>query len=217
MVTLKITDNQGYVDSTTGVVEVFSNPVASFTCSPQNGIAPLIVMFDASASYDMDGKIRNYKWLFGEGTTSQGKKVSHTYANGGKFTVTLTVTDNDGWTDSATKTIEVIGRPFPPGSLSVQNIVHEGLFFSNYINIFKWHMNEKNTGKIAVSKYLIFRKKKGTDQDFMYIGEVDSSVFEFIDQDAKDKNEMLIYVYGVRAVDGFGRESDMAASSPLYK
>ena len=217
VVTLKITDNQGYVDSTTGVVEVFSNPVASFTCSPQNGIAPLIVMFDASASYDMDGKIRNYKWLFGEGTTSQGKKVSHTYANGGKFTVTLTVTDNDGWTDSATKTIEVIGRPFPPGSLSVQNIVHEGLFFSNYINIFKWHMNEKNTGKIAVSKYLIFRKKKGTDQDFMYIGEVDSSVFEFIDQDAKDKNEMLIYVYGVRAVDGFGRESDMAASSPLYK
>ena len=200
------------MDSTTGAVEVFSNPIASFTCSPQNGIAPLQVMFDASASSDADGKIITFKWVFGDGTTDNGREVSHTYNEGGKFTATLTVTDNDGWTDSSSKTIEVIGRPYPPSSLSVNSISHQGLFFSNYINFLKWQKNEKNTGKIAVVKYLIFRKKKGMEQGFVYIGEVDSNTFEFIDSDAISKDEMLIYIYGIRAVDAFGRESDIAVS-----
>ena len=83
------------------------SPTASFTATPTTGNAPLDVAFDASASGDSDGSIVNYAWNFGEGSTGIGSTVSHTYTAAGSYTVTLTVTDDDGATDSATENISV--------------------------------------------------------------------------------------------------------------
>ena len=54
------------------------------------------IVFDASGSYDIDGYIVSYEWDFGDGTTGQGIAVGHTYSVAGLYTVTLTVTDDDG-------------------------------------------------------------------------------------------------------------------------
>ncbi len=52
------------------------------------------VKFDASGSFDPDGEIIKYEWDFGDGAKGNGKSVSHSYNEPGKFNVILKVTDN---------------------------------------------------------------------------------------------------------------------------
>ena len=67
--------------------------------------------FDASASYDPDGEIKDYTWDFdssdGIGMDARGKVVYHTFTAEGSFTVTLVVEDDSGATSTAQKTINV--------------------------------------------------------------------------------------------------------------
>ena len=81
-------------------------PDASFTATPTSGDEPLNVSFDASASSDEDGTIASYDWDFGDGTTGTGVTTSNTFT-AGEYTVTLTVTDNNGATDMTTQIIMV--------------------------------------------------------------------------------------------------------------
>ena len=55
--------------------------------------------FDSAGSFDPDGTIANYSWVFGDGTTASGPAPTHTYAIGGLYDVALTVTDNAGARD----------------------------------------------------------------------------------------------------------------------
>ncbi|MFL6139376.1 MAG: PKD domain-containing protein [Frankiaceae bacterium] len=94
-VTLTVTDNSGATATDTTQVTVTGGnqaPVASFTST----CTGLSCSFDASASVDNDGSIASYAWTFGDGGTATGKTPTHPYAGGGTFTVTLTVTDNQG-------------------------------------------------------------------------------------------------------------------------
>lgn len=66
------------------------------------------VKFDAEASYDPDGTIISYSWDFGDGSpilTETGNVSYHVYAVSGSYTVTLTVTDNEGATGEISKDI----------------------------------------------------------------------------------------------------------------
>ena len=92
-------------------------PSASFTLSPDEGGSPLQVSFDASSSSDPDGYIVSYKWDFGDGTTGEGQKITHTFTatiTDRTFTVTLTVKDDGGKEDQDSKTVLVKGSPTPP-------------------------------------------------------------------------------------------------------
>nr|QNO44379.1 hypothetical protein NMMOIOMP_00006 [Methanosarcinales archaeon ANME-2c ERB4]QNO45870.1 hypothetical protein FHFNBGNC_00006 [Methanosarcinales archaeon ANME-2c ERB4] len=69
------------------------------------------ITFDASSSTDPDGTIVEYNWNNGcENTTATSYPViNHTYVIPGSYTVTLTVTDDDGTTDTTSKIITVEG------------------------------------------------------------------------------------------------------------
>ena len=83
-------------------------PIASFTATPTNGEAPLTVDFDATASSDPNGSIVSYNWDYDDGSIfGLGTVTSHEYTFPGSYTVTLTVTDNEGATASATTPVIV--------------------------------------------------------------------------------------------------------------
>jgi len=84
-------------------------PIALFAASILNGLSPLSVTFDADDSYDLDGSIMSYHWDFGDGETDTGANVTHVFISSSvhTFTVTLTVTDNEGAKGTSTQSIEV--------------------------------------------------------------------------------------------------------------
>ncbi|PKP58965.1 hypothetical protein CVT91_07550 [Candidatus Atribacteria bacterium HGW-Atribacteria-1] len=100
------------------------SPNASFTADPTSGVAPLEVSFNGSNSSDSDGSITSYAWDFKDGDTGTGETVNHTFSSTGSYNVELTVTDDKGATDSATKTITVtdpITEPVPLGTPLTKN------------------------------------------------------------------------------------------------
>ncbi|MFC1891671.1 PKD domain-containing protein [Thermodesulfobacteriota bacterium] len=58
-------------------------------------------IFNGTSSFDPDGDIISHEWDFGDGYTGSGNLVSHLYALPGEYEVSLTVTDDDGDTDTA--------------------------------------------------------------------------------------------------------------------
>lgn len=86
-------------------VVVEPNPLeAVIATDVTSGPAPLTVRFDATGSTDVGGGIVSYAWDLDDGTTGSGDTVSRAF-DIGSYTVTLTVTDTDGLTDTATVTI----------------------------------------------------------------------------------------------------------------
>ena len=81
-------------------------PVASFSST----VSALRTDVDAAASIDPDGTVASYAWNWGDGTAaSSGRVANHTYAAGGTYTVSLTVTDNAGATGFTSKQVAVAG------------------------------------------------------------------------------------------------------------
>ncbi|MDY0393046.1 MAG: PKD domain-containing protein, partial [Candidatus Bipolaricaulis sp.] len=81
--------------------------------APEAGVE--ITFTPATGIADPSGKIANatFGWNFGDGKTAETKgsaAVKHTYAIGGTYQVTLTVTGEGGLASSKTKPIEVIGK-----------------------------------------------------------------------------------------------------------
>ena len=70
---------------------------------------------EGASSSDSDGTIGAYEWDFGDTNRAVGDITEHGYATTGTYTVTLTVTDDLGATDSAQRTIALISlsaRPY---------------------------------------------------------------------------------------------------------
>jgi autotransporter-associated beta strand protein len=86
-------------------------PAAMFVASPTNGVTDLAVAFDGSSSTDADGTILKFAWDFGDGGAAEGSSLaSHTYTVPGRYTVTLTVTDNDGYTAATSAAVAASAR-----------------------------------------------------------------------------------------------------------
>ena len=71
----------------------------------------LTCSFSSQGSGDPDGTIVSYAWDFGDETTGDGPTASHTYQAAGTYTVTLTVTDNRGATDTASQQVTPAAAP----------------------------------------------------------------------------------------------------------
>ena len=111
-VTLTVTDDDEATASA-NAVKIVSNrpPVASFTENATTVLTGEVISFDAFSSEDPDGYIISYLWDFGDETTAVDVEVNHAYEDDGVYTVTLTVTDDDGATASTSTVKTVSNRP----------------------------------------------------------------------------------------------------------
>jgi hypothetical protein len=88
-----------------------SPPVAAFVGSPTSGSAPLDVDFTDQST----GQIDTWSWSFGDASGSTQPSPSHTYQNGGTYTVSLTVT-GPGGSDAETKVNYItVSEPYYTG------------------------------------------------------------------------------------------------------
>ncbi|MFZ2071338.1 MAG: PKD domain-containing protein [Halobacteriota archaeon] len=112
-------------------------PIASFSYSPGNPVINQTITFNASNSTDPDGNITYYEWYFGDGGNSTNMTepiTNHTYASAGTFTVSLTVTDDEGATNATSRAITVSeGLVFDTGTGTYPSIAgtHNGTITTN--------------------------------------------------------------------------------------
>lgn len=81
-------------------------PVADFSFAPQAPSARDQVCF-TDLSNDPEGRLVAWSWAFGDGTGSTEQSPCHRYTRDGTYQVTLTVTDDEGATASATREVTV--------------------------------------------------------------------------------------------------------------
>ena len=110
----------------TGAIESTTNPRASLTATPNEIQQGEEVTFDARESDPISGVITEYEWDFGDGTktTTIAGFTSHQFLKSGQFNVKLTVTNDNGGSDSTTALVRVNGAP--EINLSIPDVVRSG-------------------------------------------------------------------------------------------
>jgi PKD repeat protein len=120
-IVLTVTDSSGLTDTDSQTITVGAppTPTADFVFSPSSPLTNTSVVFDASTSTTSQGQtIVSYTWVFGDNTAQQicpgavgcgasNRTIAHTYTVSGTYSVTLTVTDSAGRTNSTTKSVPV--------------------------------------------------------------------------------------------------------------
>lgn len=116
-------------------------PVVRFTYAPWDPKTQEIVVFNASQSYDPDGgSIVTYQWDFNNDgvVDGYGVVVVHQYTSAGTYNVSLTITDDEGQTASATTGYGLN----IPGSVNVTDNQYP-------IANFSWNNDTGTTGVVA--------------------------------------------------------------------
>jgi subtilisin family serine protease len=77
-------------------------------------------------STDPDGNIVAWSWDFGDGAASSAQNPTRTYVNAGTYTVSLTVTDDDGATGTTSKSVTVSSGGGGDATMFVSDIAMSG-------------------------------------------------------------------------------------------
>ena len=155
-VTLTVSDLSNDSGSMTQPVTVVSQPPTPIFSAFCNS---LTCTFDGSNSRGGSGALVSWSWSFGDGTSGVGQAPTHTYAVGGNYPVTLTVTDVYNVSASLTQTVTVTGPP-PVASFL---FTCSGLTCSfdasattggNPITTYAWSFGDNGSGSGVTTSYL---------------------------------------------------------------
>lgn len=124
---------------------------------------------DGSNSYDLDGDIVSYEWDFDDGTTGNGETTAHAWMVVGLYSVTLTVTDDDGLQSESVISVEVITAIEAIDDLlaAVTQYFDDGLFGDRDYNRMVRDINQ-GKDKVKDKKWVAARRKM-----FDFIEDVD--------------------------------------------
>ncbi|MBV9416839.1 MAG: PKD domain-containing protein [Solirubrobacterales bacterium] len=124
-VTLTLTANNGQTYTSTETITADNPPsVSALPASPTTAAPGQLVSFAGSGTVPAPGTIASYTWRFGDSsgpTTGTTAASSHIYDTPGKYTATLTVTDDLGVSASASQQV-IVDQPtaaFSTGSSTV--------------------------------------------------------------------------------------------------
>ncbi len=136
-------------------------PTANFSWIPLSPATDLRILF-TDMSIDPDyGVIEIWDWDFGDGNSShvtdESTNVIHQYGHIGHYNVTLTITDDDGYIDSITKTVTVSATPpvanfrfdpFYPDTSDIIQFNDTSTDDNGNISSWLWDFDDGNTSTI---------------------------------------------------------------------
>jgi PKD repeat protein len=136
--------------------KIENKPPAAVITAEATASRGALVTFGGAFSTDEDGTIVELAWDFGDGSTGAGGAAQHIYNAAGTFAVELTVTDDDGASDTATAQIVVDDNLAPTavivadatGAIGV-NVRFDGSTSSDAdgtLAAFAWDFDDGTTG-----------------------------------------------------------------------
>jgi PKD repeat protein len=138
---LTVTNASGCSDSIRQTVNVSALPVVGkWAASVHNSTAKFI---------PADSTQSAYKWLFGTGDSSSGKKPSYTYPAPGSYYVRLFVTNAAGCTGSYSDSVKISKTGIAPISINKNNLIVYPNPFEGSTNI-TYTLSEKSNINISV-------------------------------------------------------------------
>lgn len=109
-VSLKVTDDEGISSKMDIKIKIKNSlPEVKFDYTLTKPRTLSNITFK-DKSHDSDGNIIDIEWNFGDGRISNDSRPIHSYEENGRYNVSLTVTDDDGQSSTAFKTINVRNR-----------------------------------------------------------------------------------------------------------
>ena len=111
-VTLYLSDNNGCADTITKNIEVFPQPIVSYTFN-NNICEGAYVSFVSTSTVAAPGNFTTYNWSFGDGSTDVGTNQNpiHQYINGSTYNPVLIATTNKGCVDTFSTPLTVFQLP----------------------------------------------------------------------------------------------------------
>ncbi len=154
-VVLTVTGQGNCTATSSMTVTVFPGPTSLFSATTVCVGQPTSFTDQSSIS---TGNITNWSWNFGDGSpVNTTQNPSHTYQNPGNYTVTLTVTSNNGCTHTSTVSVTVNPLPTPlftntsvclnaPTAFTDQSTINPGTITS-----WGWNFGDPNSGPANTS------------------------------------------------------------------
>ncbi|MFC2078974.1 redoxin domain-containing protein [Candidatus Bipolaricaulota bacterium] len=101
-------------------------PIASFEVIASSDGSQTTLILDASGSYDPDGAIVAYQWLYGDGYSGSGVTKKHTFPAASSYEIMLLVTDDGGAAHSVKQTIDLT-QPITPQTPPAEAVAPDGI------------------------------------------------------------------------------------------
>ena len=173
-VTLIVTDSRGCTGSVTLSVQVYTNPIPTFTVdSPTLCFRPTLLTSIHGQATQGSGTYSSFQWDFGDGSTGSGPDPSHKYDNQGTYNVHLTVTDSRGCSGTTTAQVTIIDCD-PPGIDGVtvfsgpicsglEEVVNAHVV--DYVGVISVKLNYQVNGGAITQKAMTFVAGSGSVKD----------------------------------------------------
>lgn len=203
-VILIVTGKNGEVMKCNVTVRVNNTPpVADFEWDIQHPNPGDVIHF-IDKSYDPDGEIVRWKWIFGDGGSTTMHSISHVFIDVGEYNITLIVWDDDNASSSKTKVIKVEENK-PPNAVFIANtdvitaggeIIFYDQSFDTDGEIVRWQWDfGDGYGDDSQNTRHVFKKK----------GEYTVTLTVWDDDNASASYSMRITVVGKnKSIGGFG-------------
>ncbi len=111
---IRVTDNNGCTIDSTVLLNVNSLPVILFTSDKVEGCGPLCVTFTNTTS-----NTQMLAWDLGNGNNSNQQLTTNCYTTAGQYPATLSVTDNNGCSNTLTQNNYITVHPDPVASFAM--------------------------------------------------------------------------------------------------
>jgi PKD repeat protein len=175
VVTLNVTNNEGLWCTTSKPITIGLGygPTARFTWSPHSPVINDSIAFDASNSTPGDySTLASYAWNFSDGTgifNVTTPQTTHSFSQPLNYTVTLTVTDSVGRTNTTSATVQVYnstGHPWDvngDGKVDVTDIFLVAKAFGSTPRSSNWdpRCDVNGDGKVDISDVFLVAKHYG--------------------------------------------------------